>query len=291
MKFYKLLFLILLLLTSSLKVLAQAEPSYSLYRYNTSFFNPSAFGLDERATVRANFRSQFIGIAEAPETQSLNLSVPVNDKINIGGIVIADKVFIERTTSLFGSFSYALKISESTDVLFGVQAGGTFVNIDFERLNLPADPFLSQNTNYFNPNIGAGFYLKNDNYFASLSVPRIFETDRVADKNGIATTANNKAQLYISGGYNFTISDQIKFIPSTLVRYSSEETITDVTGTFNFFDVLDLGANYRIDRAVGGLFNIKIKNRLQLSYAFESNITNINKYENGTHELGICFEF
>ena len=102
-------------------------------------------------------------------------------------------------------------------------------------------------------------------------------TDRVADKNGIATTANNKAQLYISGGYNFTISDQIKFIPSTLIRYSSEETITDVTGTFNFFDVLDLGANYRIDRAVGGLFNIKIKNRLQLSYAFESNVTNINR--------------
>ena len=291
MKLYKILFSILLLLSSSLKVLAQAEPSYSLYRYNASFYNPAAFGLDERFTVKANFRSQFIGVAEAPETQSLNLSIPINDKINIGTIVIADKVFIEKTTSLFESFSYKLKVSESTNLLFGIQAGGTFVNIDFERLNLPADPFLSQNTNYFNPNIGTGFYLKNEKYFASLSIPRIFETDRVADKNGIATSANNKAQIYISGGYNFKINENILFKPSSLIRYSSEEIITDITGTFNFLNLFDLGANYRIDRAVGGLFNIKIKNKLQLGYAFESNISNINKYENGTHELGITFQF
>jgi type IX secretion system PorP/SprF family membrane protein len=291
MKLYKIFFSILFLFIISLKGIAQVEPSYSLYRYTTNFFNPAAFGMEEKVTIKTNFRSQFLGIDNAPETQSISLGIPINDKINVGTIVIADKVFIERTTSLFASFSYKIQVGKATNLLFGVQTGGTFVNIDFEKLNLPADPFLSQNTNYFNPNVGVGFYLKNEKYFASLSVPRLFETDRVADENGVATQANNKAQLYISGGYHLKIANSIKFIPSTLVRLSQEEIITDATATFEFFEKFDVGVNYRVDRAIGGLLYITIKNRLKLGYAFESNTSTIDKYENGTHEFGLRFEF
>ncbi|UOX32678.1 type IX secretion system membrane protein PorP/SprF [Flavobacterium sediminilitoris] len=291
MKLYKIFFSILFLFITSSNAVAQVEPNYSLYRYTTNFFNPAAFGVDEKVTIKTNFRSQFLGIDNAPETQSISLGVPIKDKMNLGAIVIADKVFIERTTSLFATFSYKIQVGEATDLLFGIQAGGTFVNIDFERLGLPVDPFLSQNANYFNPNIGAGFYLKNEKYFASLSVPRLFETDRVADKNGIVTQANNKAQLYVSGGYHFNISNDIKFIPSTLVRLSEEEIITDATGTFEFFKKFDVGVNYRLDRAIGGLLYITVKNRLKLGYAYESNLSDINKYDNGTHEFGLSFEF
>lgn len=291
MKLNKIYFSILFLLINALNAVAQVEPSYSLYRYTTNFFNPAAFGVDEKVTIKTNFRSQFLGIDYAPETQSISLGIPIKDKMNIGAIVITDKVFIEQNTSLFASFSYKIQVAKATDLLFGIQAGGSFVNIDFEKLNLPADPFLSKNTNYFNPNIGVGFYLKNDNYFASLSVPRLFETDRVADENGVATQANNKAQLYVSGGYHFNISNAITFIPSTLVRLSEEEIITDVTGTFEFFKKFDLGVNYRVDRTMGGLLYITIKDRLKLGYAFESNLSDINKYDNGTHEFGLSFTF
>lgn len=291
MKLYKIFFSILFLFIISLKGIAQVEPSYSLYRYTTNFFNPAAFGMEDKVTIKTNFRSQFLGIDNAPETQSISLGIPINDKINVGTIVIADKVFIERTTSLFASFSYKIQVGKATNLLFGVQTGGTFVNIDFEKLNLPTDPFLSQNTNYFNPNVGVGFYLKNENYFASLSVPRLFETDRVADENGVATQANNKAQLYVSGGYYLKLSNSIKFIPSTLVRLSQEEIITDATATFEFFEKFDVGVNYRVDRAIGGLLYITIKDRLKLGYAYESNLSDINKYDNGTHEFGLSFEF
>ena len=282
MKLNKIYFSILFLLINALNAVAQVEPSYSLYRYNTNFFNPAAFGVDEKVTIKTNFRSQFLGIDFAPETQSISLGIPIKDKMNIGAIVIADKVFIEQNTSLFASFTYKIQVAKATDLLFGIQAGGSFVNIDFEKLKLPADPFLSKNTNYFNPNVGIGFYLKNENYFASLSVPRLFETDRVAD---------DKAQLYASGGYYFHLSSAISFIPSTLVRLSEEEIITDVTGTFEFFKKFDLGVNYRVDRTMGGLLYITIKDRLKLGYAFESNLSDINKYDNGTHEFGLRFTF
>ena len=291
MKLNKIYFLILFLLINGLNTVAQVEPNYSLYRYTTNFFNPAAFGVDEKVTIKTNFRSQFLGIEYAPETQSISLGIPIKDKMNVGTVVIADKVFIEQNTSLFASFSYKIQVAKATDLLFGIQAGGSFVNIDFEKLHLPADPFLSQNTNYFNPNVGVGFYLKNDNYFASLSVPRLFETDRVADENGVATQANNKAQLYVTGGYYFHLSNAISFIPSSLVRLSEEKIITEATGTFEFFNKFDVGVNYRLDRAFGGLLYVKIKDRLQLGYAYESNLSDINKYDNGTHEFGLSFTF
>jgi type IX secretion system PorP/SprF family membrane protein len=291
MKLYKIFFSILFLLINALNAIAQVEPSYSLYRYNTNFFNPAAFGAEERVTIKTNFRSQFLGVDYALETQSVSLGIPIKDKMNIGAIVIVDKVFIEQNTSLFASFSYKIQVAKATDLLFGVQAGGSFVSIDFGKLDLPADPFLSQNTNYFNPNVGVGFYLKNENYYASLSVPRLFETDRIADENGVATQANNKAQLYVSGGYYLKLSNSINFIPSTLVRLSEEEIITDATGTFEFFKKFDVGVNYRVERAIGGFLYITIKDRLKLGYAYESNTTDINNYENGTHEFGLSFEF
>ncbi|WP_159780630.1 PorP/SprF family type IX secretion system membrane protein [Flavobacterium sp. 9AF] len=283
----------LLLFTSfiSIKINAQVEPTYSLYRYNTSFFNPAAFGNEEKVAITTNFRSQFLGIDYAPETQSISLGIPLNEKMKIGTIVIADKVFIESNTSLFASLSYGIQIGKETDLLFGLQAGGSFVSIDFGKLNLPKDPYLSKDPNYFNPNMGVGFYVKNEKYYASLSVPRLFETDRIADENGVATQANNNVQFYISGGYYFDISDKIKLIPSTLVRFSQEEIIADATATVQFFEKFDLGVNYRLDSAIGGLFYITIKDRLQLGYAYESNLSDINKYDNGTHEFGLNFRF
>lgn len=291
MKLLNISIYILVFLGITQKTIAQAESSYSLYNYNTTFYNPAALGIEKTTIIKSNFRSQFTSIDEAPETQSLSLSIPINKKISMGGLLISDRVFIERANSFFISFSYKLQLSRTTDLYFGIQAGGTSVAINFERLNLPSDPLLSQNANYFNPNLGLGFYLKDENYFVSVSAPRLFKTDRVADENGVVTVANNAMLIHLNGSYNFNINDKISFKPSTLVRFSNEETITDLTGTFSFFDKFDIGANYRIDRAAGGLIYIRIKKHLEFGYAFETNISNINNYENGTHEFGITFRF
>lgn len=291
MKLYKSIILLLICCTATLSVTAQQEPTYTLYRYNTAFFNPAAFGLNEQATFKTNFRSQFIGIPESPETQSFYLSIPVNDRINVGLNTIVDDVFIENATSLFASFSYKLQIAANTDLIFGVQAGGTFVNIDFDRINLPLDPLFSQNVSDFNPNIGLGFYLNNDKYFASLSSPRLLATDRIDDESGIVTSASNQLQVYITGGYHFDLKDNIVFTPSTLVRFLEDETFVDLTASFKFFDKIELGANYRIDNAFGGLLNLTLSDWLEIAYAYEANSSDINTFGDGNHEVGLTLKF
>jgi type IX secretion system PorP/SprF family membrane protein len=291
MKLYKSIVLLIISLTATFSASAQQEPTYTLYRYTNGFFNPAAFGLDKKLTLRTNLRSQFIGIANSPETQSFYLNIPVNDKINVGINAINDNVFIENATSLFANFSYILQLNENTELIFGLQAGGTFVNISFDRINLPLDPLFSQNANDFNPNIGAGFYIKNDKYFVSLSSPRLLKTDRIDDKSGIITSASSKLQVYVSGGYHFNLGQDIMFTPSSLVRFLEDETFIDLTGTFKFFNRISLGANYRVDNAFGGLLYLELEDWLEIGYAYETNTSDIKTFEDGTHEIGLAFKF
>ncbi|NAS31868.1 type IX secretion system membrane protein PorP/SprF [Flavobacteriaceae bacterium R38] len=288
---YKIIILFAFIIGSSFTMKAQQEPLYTLYRYTTNFYNPAAFGLNERVEFKSNFRSQFTNIDQAPETQSFYLGVPVNDRIGIGFTAIIDEVFIENATSLFASFAYKLQLTEKTDLYFGIQAGGTFVNIDFTDLGLGADPLFAQNVNDFNPNIGAGIYIKNEKYFASLSSPRILTSERIDDDSGVLTSANNNLQVYLSGGYHLPISGNVIFTPSALLRFSDKETITDITGTFKFLERFEVGANYRIDRSLGGLLYISIQDWLEIGYAYEGNSSDINIEEDGTHEVGIALKF
>lgn len=291
MKLYKSIILIFICCVATLSVSAQQEPTYTLYRYNSSFFNPAAIGLDEKVTLRSNFRTQFAGIPDAPETQSFYVTVPVSEKINVGVNAIADQLFIENTTALFASVSYNLQLGAATNLIFGIQAGGSFVNINFDRLNLPADPLFSQNVNDFNPNVGVGFYLNNDKYFASLASPRLLSTDRIDDTNGVVTSANNELQVYITGGYHFDLGKSVKFTPSTLVRFFDSETTIDLTGTFKFIDIIEVGANYRIDEAFGGLLYLTLQEWLEIGYAYEANSSDIDQFEDGTHEIGLTLKF
>lgn len=283
--------LFLFLIIGNFSASAQQEPLYTLYRYNTNFFNPAAFGLNEKMEFRSNFRNQFSGIEQAPETLGLYFGIPVNERIGIGATVVSDKVFIESTTSLFASFAYGVQLDRWTWLHFGVQAGGTFVNIDFNGIDQAIDPVFAQNVNDFNPNVGAGIYLKGMDYFVSLSSPRILASDRIDDDSGVLTVARSRPQFYLSGGYHFAISDDVIFTPSTLLRFSNEETIADITAAFKILNTIEVGANYRVDRAFGGLLYLTVQEWLEIGYAYETNSGAINVSEEGTHEIGATLKF
>ncbi|WP_299536720.1 PorP/SprF family type IX secretion system membrane protein [Ulvibacterium sp.] len=281
----------LFLIMGVFSVSAQQEPLYTLYRYNTNFFNPAAFGLNDRIEFRSNFRNQFSGIEQAPETLGLYLGLPLNERIGIGATLISDKVFIESTTSVFASFAYGVQLDRWTWLHFGVQAGGTSVNIDFNSLDQAMDPVFAQNVDDFNPNVGAGIYLKGMDYYVSLSSPKLLASDRIDDDSGVLTVARSRPQFYLSGGYHFALSDNIVFTPSTLLRFSNEETIADITAAFKILDTLEVGANYRIDRAFGGLLYLTVQEWLEVGYAYETNSGAINTSEEGTHEIGFTLKF
>ncbi|MCA0131066.1 PorP/SprF family type IX secretion system membrane protein [Winogradskyella alexanderae] len=295
MKLYKnTLIIIAILLFES--VYAQQEPNYTLYRYTMNVINPAYAGADGTANLTSNFRSQWISVIGAPETQSFFYSRPLGEKVGIGLSIVSDQVFIENQTSFNIDFSYKLQVSETADLFLGLKAGGSTYDIDrgnLTNIGLPDDPALGNIDSGFRPNFGAGAYLMHDKYFVSLSVPRILSTERLDEADGRVTQATQEAHIYISGGYNFRISDNTEFRPSTMVRYVDGTPLSvDLTGAFRFYNRFEVGLAYRTDEAFGGLMMINLADWLDIGYAYESSTRDeISNNSNGTHEVFIRFVF
>ena len=293
--------LAILFFIQTMCMFGQPEPQYTLYRHNMGFFNPAVVGINDQVEFKVNYRSQFVGIEDAPETQSFYLGIPANNKIGVGLTAMVDKVFIERTAALFAGFSYTIQLGPNyntpTDLHFGIQGGGSFGNTDFSKIQQPEDPLFSRNVNGFQPNVGAGLLLEHRDYYASLSIPRLLTTDRIVYQDEIVSTANNSLRTYVGVGGFFSLNDRTMFTPSSLVQFSSTDTTVDLTGTLKFVDryhtfleSFEIGLNYRVNRAFGGLFYLQIRNWLELGYAYEAVSGDLGHFEKGTHEMGLAFK-
>lgn len=272
-------------------VYAQQEPNYSLYRYSMNVINPAYAGADGKTSITANIRSQWVNVQEAPETQSFFFATPLGKRVGIGISVVSDQTFIEKQTSYNVDFSYQLPVSDHTNIYLGLKAGGGTYNLDSNGLSnysiFPIDPAIENIDDGFNPNFGLGAYLVNDKYFVSLSVPALLKTDSVDSDSGRVSYATSTAHVYFSGGYNFKLSKNTEFRPSTLIRYISGAPLSvDITAAFKFFDAFEVGAAYRTDNAISGLMMLRLANWVNIGYAYESStVSEISEISNGTHEI------
>lgn len=296
MKYHKnIIRIVALLLVTTMY--AQQEPNYSLYRYTMNVINPAYAGADGSTSLTANLRSQWSGVQDAPETQSFFFASPLGKRVGLGVSVVADQTFIESETNYSIDFSYMLPMTEKTNLFLGLKAGGSTYNIDTDNLAnfpiFPDDPALNNIDDGFNPNFGIGAYLLNEKYFVSLSVPSILETDSVDSDSGRVSYATSTAHVYLSGGYNFTLNENIEFRPATLIRYVNGAPLSaDITAAFKFMDKFELGASYRTDEAVSGLFMFNLADWMDIGYAYDSSTrSEISGISDGTHEIFFRLNF
>lgn len=192
---FKYIVLIILFIVTVGSLSAQQDPNYTFYRFNMNIINPAYAGASETTDVGLNIRSQWAGVPGAPETQSLIFGTSVGKKVGVGLSVVNDKTFIENQTSLALDFSYKLKLNENNDLFFGIKGGFTSYDVNTEGLltyGIQQDMSLMNIDGRFNPNFGAGLYLKNDNYFISFSVPKILTPDRLEQNNDQARLSIDK---------------------------------------------------------------------------------------------------
>ena len=295
MKYYKnTLKVVALLLFGTLY--AQQEPNYALYRYTMNAINPAYAGADGMTSLTSNFRSQWIDVQNAPETQTVFFATPLSDKVGIGLSLVNDQVFVESNTSFTVDFSYKLQLNEGTNLFLGLKAGGSSYGINrsnLANLDFELDPALGNLDTGFRPNVGVGAYLVNDKYFVSLSVPTLLLSERISVDNGRVTAATDKAHFYLSGGYNFDISSDWEFRPSTMVRLVSGSPISaDFTAAFRYNKRFELGALYRTDSAWAGTLMFNLADWMDLVYAYEGSSRNqLNNVSDGTHEILLRFNF
>ena len=288
------IYILVLAFLSIGSVYSQQDSYYTLYKYNMNIINPAYSGVQPSTDINMGFRMQWIGVEGAPKTQFLSVTKPINDKIGIGFSVVNDDVFILKQTDASIDVSYHLNLNESTLLYFGLKGGGSFVDINLDKVGVVNDPLFTENQSFFNPTLGAGFYVKNKRWYASLSTPNFLSGDRYEKEGNVPVAATDAMHLYVGGGYTWDLNSKISFTPSIMMRYvTGAPSSYDVSGTFDFSQKASVGLNYRLEESVAVFGMIKVIDQLHFGLSYEYSVMNqISSYSDvGTMEVLLRFRF
>ena len=128
MKLYNIKYtLALLVIMVCVKVQGQQDPSFTMYNLNMNIINPAYAGANDGLELTTLIRGQWVGIKDAPTTQTLSIASPVGKNVGLGLSIVNDQVFVANETDVYVDFSYKLKLSENNNLFLGLKAGASFL--------------------------------------------------------------------------------------------------------------------------------------------------------------------
>lgn len=274
---------------------AQQDSQYTQYMYNTMMINPAYAGSRGATSIFALYRNQWVGLDGAPKTAALSFHTPFEEKhIGVGAAIYHESIGPQSTNIIEGDFAYTLDFEDSK-LAFGLKAAAGFYNFDRDKLNLmyPADASFEGKANTFLPNIGAGVYYYGENYYVGFSIPHLLDTKTFSKTDERKITDINEKQHYnLMGGYVFDLSSDIKFKPAALMKMVSGSPLqVDLSGNFMYDERFVVGLAYRWSAAVSAMAGFQIDRNWFIGYAFDWETTKINKYNYGSHEIFLRYEF
>ena len=283
------------LVLTALFSMAQQDPQYTQYMYNMSVINPAYATEGEDINVGALYRTQWVGTVGAPNTGSLFVHLPLQEKIQVGLSIINDQIGnVVNETNVYADFAYILSLGAKTKLSLGVKAGASFFNTNFNDFiysDVLPDPAFANNLSKTFPNIGAGAYVFGANYYVGFSAPNLLNSKHLERDSGILANGVEEIHFFLTGGYVFELNEQLKLKPAFMTKAVSGAPLSlDLTANLLINNVLEVGAGYRFDDAVTGLANFRITPSMRIGYAYDYTLSNLGRFNSGTHEIMILFE-
>lgn len=275
---------------------AQQETAITQYWENMNLINPAYVGHSGQTTAALIIRDQWTGIPEAPESQMFSFGTALGKNVGLGLSIMRDKTFIEKETFLSIDFSYRVSLSAKTDLYLGLKAAGNTYSVNtqgLETYNIVGDPSLESFSD-FTPNVGVGGLLKRGDFYLSLSIPRLLNTERARNENGQATVATDRPHVYTSTGYSFKISKSKRWSldPSVLLRYVEGSPVSlDFNTMLRLKQRFGIGMTYRTDQALAGVASLQVTEHMVIGYAYESSTRAELARAKATNEFMLRFVF
>ena len=278
---------------------------YTQYLVENPFLiSPAYAGDSEMNRLRLTSAFQWVGLENAPNTQTLSYDAHILERSGIGGVLFVDN---NGNTSQIGghlSFAHHLTINNANDqyLSFGLSAKFTQFSIDVSDFDDPNnDPLLGSNVSSFNTNFDAAVLYKIKRFFFSFNAANILNKSLKAFDESEPKKLRN---YYIYTGYNFEIKQGIyELEPSVYFIYfeSDQRSMTDVNLKFkrnadNGYYWAGVSGRFVNDQsfdplAIVGLLGLKKKD-FYVGYGFSYNINEANELNHGgTHMLTLGYDF
>lgn len=266
-------------------VFAQQSSVYSMYAFNRLAHNPAYAGSQDQLNITAVHRRQWENFQGAPVTSTFSMHKFVKDKaIGLGFWASSDKIGVHKDTRVYAAYAYKIKMN--TGILsMGIQAGFNRISSDYSELNMKnPDAVLSGYRVDFNPNFGSGMYYSTNSFYIGLSAPYLINNKLKVEE--VISEAKEARYYFLTAGKVFKISEEVKMMPSTLVRVQEgNATGVDVGLNFIFKNLLTVGAVYRSQDALVGLMQMELSQNLSMGYSYDYTTSDIQRYSNGSHEF------
>ncbi|MHC5202579.1 PorP/SprF family type IX secretion system membrane protein [Myroides sp. LJL119] len=273
--------------------LAQQDPQYTQYMYNTTNINPAYTGSKGHLSFFGLYRAQWVGLDGAPKTFNFAADSPLGDsKLSLGVNFVNDKIGATTENTFAINLAYTVNLTYDLKLAFGLKGTGNLFNVDYTKLDIedPNDPLMQTNIkNKFNPNIGAGLFLYSDRGYVGFSIPHLLETN-VGEIDGMKIL-RQKAHYYLMAGYVFDVSQSVKLKPAALAKAVDGAPVqVDITANAMFMERLTLGVAYRVNASVSALAGFQVSDNIFIGYTYDADTSKLKNYNNGSHEIFLRFD-
>jgi len=276
-------FVALSALTISVSI-AQQIPLKSLYMQSRSTYNPAEVGTQDYLPIYLSARRQWMGVKNAPNTNSVIIHAPLGPKFGLGINVFDEKTGIADRTGGSLAMSYKLNVTKKAKLAFGVS--GNFTQFALENIvtQNPYDPVISQGKlSYFIPDVAAGLNFYGDKFRVGIAGQNLIQSKK--DLSQISITNSLDRVIYIDGNFKMNLVGKLDLVPSVLTRYMTNAPLSfDGNLRFMYNDVFWLGAGYRLQDAMVFEAGLTFKSFV-IGYAYDYTLSDISTISDGTHEI------
>ena len=271
-------------------------PQLSQYLADNPFvMSPTYAGIGDHVKIRLNGLTQWVGIKDAPDTQSLAADMRIGEKSGIGTLLYNDSNGETKQRGARLSFAHHLTLDRYDDefLSFGLSYNFNQFRIDIQNFD-GLDQAVTDDRATTNHNFDVGMLYRFDKFYFSVNASNILDKD-LSNFNPIYEP-NRLRNYYVYTGYRYMKkrTSKVEVEPSIFFQLfeSDGRSVTDLNLKFRFYDFEDYyyaGINYRFlnDQIGNPLYIAPIaglkKSNFYFGYSYQVILNEILGYSSGTH--------
>ncbi|WP_178985320.1 PorP/SprF family type IX secretion system membrane protein [Winogradskyella helgolandensis] len=285
-------------------------PVWTQYLADNDFvISPTYAGIGDNLKIRANGLTQWVGIKNAPDNQSVYADFRIADRSGIGISAYNDKNGNTRQKGVKFSFAHHLTLDYKTKqfLSFGLSYNINSFRVEIENFNttydIPIlDPAITDDRGISNNNFDAGILYRWKAFYLSFNANNFLNKD-IDQYLGVEPSKLLNYQFYTGVVIKSRNNKDVEFEPSVFVQMfdSDKRSSTDINFKYRKFnrkgDYYFVGGSYRFlndqfmkPLNIGPMAGITF-NQFFFAYSYQLTMNDLSGFNSGTHMITIGLDF
>jgi len=291
----KVVIIIFLIFSTCSAILSQQDTHYTGYMFNSLIINPAYAGSRDATSITAYYRHQWADIKSAPRDFSISGHSPLKKNVGLGAYIESDWIGVHNRLSLFGSYSYKIRLNNNAQISAGLQAGFLRYSSNFseitETLEDPTDFVYNEDQARLLPNFGFGLFYYTSKGYIGFSIPHLLNNKIIKeDGTNVDLSSTQKQHMFLSGGTVVQVNDYWKIRPTAILKKAPKSPVSfDLSLAFIFDNRILGGIAHRFTDSISLFGEYQVNNNIRIGYAYDYPIQPISNFA-GSHELFVGYD-